>query len=414
MRNRTMAAALGLLLGTAACDETPASLPSPASVLLASESMALLVGDQAVIGAQVLDQDGRVMPGRLPVFVSTDPAIASVSATGAVRGMAPGAVEVSAAYGVSVARVRVTVSADRRSQVQLLEVLADTVVVDVRAGVKTVAVRALDGFGALVCPQLTLVTANVSVADVRAAGACRLQVEPRFAGETLVTASADERTDTFVVRVTSTGDVVFIAARPSTAEVVAGATVSYTVKVLDKALTPRVGHPVHLDPSVGVLSASTVTTGADGTATVQWTLPIQLGRWGQWHTIHYRTQLPNGTIAGSNEQVWVDGTSVAEIMLYLAVGSYNLNIQPVRTSSVTVPAGDVTIAAAALDPYGNVRRTHLTFTSSAAVTLWPCGDSLEAGIEHRCFNGGTGTTTTVTVTAPDGQWKSVQLVFAPR
>src|SRR5688500_10759208 len=100
-----------LLLGTAACDESPVSLPEPAAVTVAAATMALAVGDVAPVAAQVVDRDGRVMQGQAVVFSTDNASVATVGTDGMVRGVAPGTANISAASGASSATVRITVTA---------------------------------------------------------------------------------------------------------------------------------------------------------------------------------------------------------------------------------------------------------------------------------------------------------------
>jgi hypothetical protein len=411
-RRSTTAAAL--LLALAACDESPVSLPQASSVAVAGSAMSLMVGDLAPVAAQVLDQDGQVMQGLAPVYSTDNPAVATVGTDGMVRAVSPGTANVSATYGSSSAAVKVTVSADRRGELQSLDVQADSVVADVRAGAQSIGVRAFNGLGQPVCPQLTFRSTDPSVATARMGGTCRVEVVPLFAGETTITAEADGRTDSFRVRVSSSGAVAFFSARPAAAELVAGATVGYTVKVLNEANQPVPNQRVNLDVSVGTLSATTVTTGADGTATVQWTLPTHLQEWGQTHSISFRAPLPNGAIASRSEPVFVNGASMAEILVYTAPngGPY------VRTDadSTVVPAYSYAfMAVLGMDQYGNARVTDWTFSATGAqYWSWSCngpvGSSLGSNGEYTCFYSYPGNLT-VSARAATGEQRSVRFVF---
>ena len=490
--------ALGLLLvGMAACDESPVSLPEPAGVTVAASSMALAVGDVAPVAAQVVDQDGRVMQGAAVVYstdngsvatvgadgmvhavapgtatvtaasgaskaavqvtvaaasmtvsvpqtamglavgdaapvaaqvldrsgravqgaalvFSTDNAsVATVGTDGVVRGLAPGTARVTAAYGGSTATVAVTVTPDRRNELQALEVMVDSLVTDWRAGVQTVSVRASNGLGQTVCPALTLRTSDRSIATARTAGACRIEVVPMFTGEATITVEAEGRTDSFRVRITSSGQIAFISSRPTADQLVAGATVSYTVKVLDQNSRPIGNQRVHFETSVGTLSSNSVVTGEDGTATVQWQIPTDLRRLGQNHWIAYRVPLANGDLAWRDEDVFINGASLAEIQLYRRNGT---GFTRLDASSITAPSYIfLEVGASGLDQYGNVRATDFTFTLSGSWGGWGCGTGAgtrhSSGVEYTCFYSYPGNTVTLTATAAGGQQKSVQVVF---
>jgi uncharacterized protein YjdB len=104
-------AAAALLLAFAACDESPVSLPEASTVAVSGSDMTLVVGAQAPVAAQVLDQEGQVMQGLTPVYSTDNPAVATVGPDGMVRGVSPGTANVRATYGTSAASVKVTVAA---------------------------------------------------------------------------------------------------------------------------------------------------------------------------------------------------------------------------------------------------------------------------------------------------------------
>jgi hypothetical protein len=469
MHIRRIALAL-LLLGATACDESPVSLPEAAGVTVAAGTMALAVGDAAPVAAQVVDQDGQVMQGlavvystdnasvatvgtdgmvrgvgpgtanitathggstatvkvtvtaqamqvkvpnatmglvvgeaapagaqvlgahgqvvqgAVPVFSSDNPGVATVGTDGVVRGVTPGTATIRASYGASSATVQVTVAADRRSELQTLDVMADSVVTDWRAGVQVVAVRAVNGFGQTVCPAITLRTSDRAVATARTAGPCRIEVVPNFTGEAVITVDADGRT---------------------------GATVSYTVKVLDQASRPIVNQRVSFEASVGSVSANSVITGEDGTATVQWQIPTDLRGLGQNHWFAFRALLPNGVLVARDETVFIDGASLAEIVLYRTSGSGWTRLD---AAAFTAPAFTfVNLGASGLDQYGNVRTVDFTFALTGNWWAWSCNTSNgtrdASGIEYTCFYSGPGNTVTMRATAQDGQNKSVQVTF---
>lgn len=383
-------------------------------VKVPNATMGLVVGEAAPAGAQVLGAHGQVVQGATPVFSSDNPGVATVGTDGMVRGVTPGTATIRATYGASSATVQVTVAADRRNELQSLQVMADSVVTDWRAGVQAVAVRAVNGFGQTVCPALTLQSSDRSVATVRTAGPCRIEVVPMFTGEAVITVESDGRTDTFRVRITSNAQIAFISARPTSAELVAGATVSYTVKVLDQASQPIANQRVSFETSIGSVSATSVMTGADGTATVQWQIPTHLKDVGQNHWFAFRALLPNGVLVARDETVFINGASLAEIVLYRSNGSGGWT--RVDAPSFTTPGYTFTnVGASGLDQYGNVRTADFTFTLTGPVLGWSCNTSNgtrdASGVEYTCFYSYPGQTITMKATAPDGQNKSVQVMF---
>jgi hypothetical protein len=492
--------ALALLLGAAACDESPVSLPEPAGVTVPAAAMALAVGDQSPVAAQVVDQDGRVMQDAAVVYSTDNASVATVGTEGMVRAVAPGTANVTATSGASTAVVKVTVTAqalrvavasdsiglvvgeaapmvaqvlnaggqvqqgaavvfrtsnpfvatvdtegtvratgpgtatvsvlapgattaavkvtvapDPRSELRSLEVMADSLLADRRAGVQIVSVRAFNGLGQAVCPALTLQSSDRTVAVARPAGACRIEIEPLFVGETTITAASGGHTDTFLVRVTNSGQIAFFSARPSSEQLVAGATVSYTVRMLDQTSQPIANRRVNVDVSVGALSASTVTTGEDGTATVQWHIPTDLRNWGQNHSITLRALLPNGTVASQTENVFIDGASLADIRLYRRDNTGGFT--QLATSSIGAQGYTFTdVGAGGVDQYGNVRAADFTFALSGPYGGWGCGADAgtrhSSGVEYTCFYGYPGTSVTLTATAVGGGGsRSVQVNF---
>jgi hypothetical protein len=354
-----------------------------------------------------------VVQGAAPVFSSDNPSVATVGTNGVIRAVTPGTANVSAAYGGTSTAVRVTVVRDQRGELQSLQVMADSVVTDWRAGVQAVAVRGVNGFGQTVCPTLTLQSSDRAVATARNAGACRIEVVPSFTGETVITVEADGRTDTFQVRITSDAQIAFISARPTSAQLVAGATVSYTVKVLDQSSQPIANQRVSFETSVGSLSANSVVTGADGTATVQWQIPTDLTAVGQNHWFAFRAVLPNGVLAWRDETVFINGASLAAMALYRSNGSGWTRLD---TSAITAFAYSyVNLGASGLDQYGNLRVDDFTFTLTGPWIGWSCGGAAgtrdTSGIEYTCFYSYPGQTVTMKATAPDGQNQSVQVTF---
>jgi hypothetical protein len=388
------------------------------TVSVAGPAMSLAVGDAAPVAAQVLDRNGRVMAGAALVFSTDNPTVATVGADGMVRGVSPGTANVTAAYGGASATVRVTVTADRRGDLQSLDVLADSVVADRRAGVQTVAIRALNGYGQPVCPRLTLRSSDPSVATARDAGTCRIEIVPSIAGTTTITVAAEGRTDTFLVRVTSTGATSFFSARPTSEQLVAGATVSYTVKVVDQSNRPVAGQAVNFEVGVGSLSANTVVTDSSGNATVRWTIPTHLRELGQTSSITYRTTFQNGQVGGRVEEVFINGASLAEIVLYSG-HPYSSDFVRVTADSLLVPAYNYAyVGASGLDQYGNVRTVDFTFSVATGNQpwWWSCGESagirLYSGLEYTCIYSYPGTVT-VTARAPSGEQRSLRIRYTP-
>jgi len=400
------AAAALLLSAAAACDETPVNLPEATSVSVAATEMKMTVGDAAPMAAQVLDQQGRAMSGGSVAYSSDNPSVASVDPGGMVRAISPGTANVTAAYGSVKATARVTVDRDERALVKTLDVLADSVSFDVRAGTQTLVVQGYNGFGQPVCPSLTVRSSDPSVVTAGPAGGCRISVVPQFRGTATLVVQADRGADSVRVRVTSDGALAFVSSRPAASEMFAGNTVTYGVKVMDSAGKPFAGRAVRFDVSAGTLSALTGTTDSAGVVTVKWTLPTDLRTLGNYQTFFFRTVLPNGLVGGGNDPAYVNpGPAVTLSMVqYTSSGLTPL----AENSTLSLPLyAFAYVGAAAADAYGNPS-TGVSFSYTGPG--YTCGTFQLGGATLLCvysYSPGTGT-----LTASAGEVsKSVILAF---
>ena len=403
---RMMFAAALLLPAAAACDETPVSLPEATSVSVAATEMKMTVGDAAPMAAQVLDQQGHAMSGGSVAYSSDNPSVASVDPGGVVHAISPGSANVTAAYGSVKATVKVTVDRDERALVKTLDVLADSVSFDVRAGTQTLVVQGYNGFGQPVCPSLTVRSSDPSVVTAAPAGGCRINVAPQFRGTATLVVQADRGADSVKVRVTSDGALAFVSSRPAASAMFAGNTVTYGVKVMDSAGKPLAGRAVKLDVSAGTLSALTGTTDSAGVVTVKWTLPTDLRALGNSQAFSFRTVLPNGLVSGGNDLTYVNPGPTATMTLFQYASS---SLTPLaENSTVSLPLyANAYFGAAAADAYGNPR-TDVSFSYTGP--WYTCGTYNIGGATLLCVYSywtGSGTLTVST----GGVSKSVILDF---
>lgn len=401
-----------LLYAGAGCGDSPVSFAEPTTVMVAANTLSLMVGDQAPIAAQVLDQNGRVMQGFAPVFSTDNPGVATVSTEGMVRAVAPGTAAVAAGYGATRTAVRVTVVPDRRSEVHILEVMADSVVADVRGGVQVVAVRATDGLGVSVCPPLSLTSSDPSVATANMGNTCTIEVVPVFPGQATITAGANGRSDTFGVRVTSTGSLVFFSSRPTGEELVAGGTPSYTVTVLDPAGLPVADQQVNFAVSVGTLSPASAITDSAGKVTVRWVIPTELRSFGQQHSISFSTPLTGGAVRSGRETVFINGKSLAHIIFHQWVNGVFYRM---TSPNLTVSAyATVHVGVSGVDEYDNLRVEDFRFVFNSTPSYWGCGGALgtrdPTGVEYTCFFVTSGYTITMWAIAPGGMQNGLQVI----
>lgn len=405
-----------IAVGIAACDESPISLAEPTSVAASTAEMRLTVGDAATLSNQVLDQDGRPIRGLQASFRSDNPSVVSVDANGNVRAVSPGTATIVTSYGSMTAATKVTVVRDERGFVRTLDILADSVVTDVRAGVQPIFLRAFNGFGQSVCPQTSIQVADRTVVNVTQTG-CRLNVEPTFPGRTTVTVSADGISDTFTVAVSSTGAVSFVSARPTPAQTFAGNTVPYSVRVLDEAGNPVANRVVNFDVTAGRLSASSVTTDASGAATVQYTLPTDLRTFGSTQALTFRAQLPSGGTVSGGEIVGISAAAPASIRLYRLSNYpyyYDTTATEITGSSISARVfQNVFVGASAEDQYGNaVQNFNFSVTAPATRT---CGNERiynKPATEGTCLFSTTAGTATFTAST-GGVSRSVQVEYTP-
>jgi hypothetical protein len=313
----------------------------------------------------------------------------------------------------------VGLSADERGRVQTVDVQADSVVTDVNAVDRFVVVRASDRSGQAVCPAFDIQVADRSVADVTQDQGCRLRVSPNFPGRTRVTVGADTASDSFTVVVTSERGSLLVASRPTAAAAVAGATVSYSVRVRNEEGIPVAGQVVNFDVAAGRLVSTSATTDASGVATVQWVLPTNLRDQGSVHRISFATQFANGVVRSGADDLSIAAGPLASVTL---VSSDTRTWTPVTGPVTARTFQTVYLGLRGEDQYGNpllVNAPSYTITGTSVVRS--CGNETDSflGVRYTCFYGTTaGTTATFTATVPASGTapaftRSVNVSFVP-
>ncbi len=124
-QSRLMRVALLTILGTACGGTTDPGTPPPppppapvvTTVQVTPTAPSLTAGDSLQATAVVKDQNGQVVTGKTPLWQTSAPAIATVSATGLVKGVAPGSATISAAVDGKTGSTAVQVSAGARIEV---------------------------------------------------------------------------------------------------------------------------------------------------------------------------------------------------------------------------------------------------------------------------------------------------------
>ena len=98
---KTLLLAAALLMDIACNDSTsppPPGPPTVASIAVAPSPGTLLVGSTAQLTATTKDSAGSVLTGRAVTWASSNPAVATVSATGVITALSSGSVVVQATY----------------------------------------------------------------------------------------------------------------------------------------------------------------------------------------------------------------------------------------------------------------------------------------------------------------------------
>jgi alpha-tubulin suppressor-like RCC1 family protein len=169
---KTLLLAAALLVGIACNDSTspptPAGSPTVASVTVALSPGTLLVGSTVQLTATTKDSAGNVLTGRAVTWASSDTAVATVSATGLVTGVAVGSAMITATAEGKNGTAAVTVTAPPPVLVASVTVAPATVLVgmtvQLTAATKDAAGNVLTG------RTVTWATSNPAVATVNSTG----------------------------------------------------------------------------------------------------------------------------------------------------------------------------------------------------------------------------------------------------
>jgi hypothetical protein len=348
-----------------ACEQTPVTLPEATSLEISPGEIELTAGDMTAVSAQVLDQRGNVLRGAEVSWSTSAPGVAAIIPPGVVVAVAPGSGTLTARYGQLTATVPVTVSRDDRDLITSIEVSEAHLTADRRAGPQLVTFRAFDGRGRHRCDAaFQYHSSDRSVATAGGLPGCQIRIDPVGAGQTTVTVSSNGFSASFVVTVTISGHTAFFSAGPDHLELYAGNTVSYTVRVLDGEDQPLPGHRVAFEVSHGFLTDPTVTTDAQGLATVQWRLPRYFAGSGTsvdllFASIRFSTQLPGGEVVTRFLFPTIVPAPASVVRLYRYDGVY---WQPVSGSIQALAYSSPQLLAEAFDPYGNRRAPgHILF-----------------------------------------------------
>ena len=269
----------GTVVITATCEgqrgtvTVTVNLPAPNVVVVTPAQVLLQQGATTQLTAQVLDALGRVVPSSLVTFTSSNAAVAAISPSGLLTGVAPGAATISATSGGMTGTAQVTVT-----NVPVASVAVTPNAPTIQVG-KTVALtaQALNGSGQPL-PGRTVAwsSGTPSVATVDATGL----VTGVGSGTAVVFASIDGVlgwADITVVQV----PVASVTITPATPSVTVGQTTQLTAVTQDAAGNTLQGRVVSWSTSAAAIadvnSSGVVTGVTTGTATITATSEGQTG-----------------------------------------------------------------------------------------------------------------------------------------
>jgi uncharacterized protein YjdB len=238
--------------------------PTPvASVQVAPAGVSLVVNAVQQFTASAFAADGAVLTGRPVTWSSTNAAVATVSADGLMTGIAPGSATVVATVEGRTATAAVVVTAPPVSTVTV-----SPATVSVSTGGTRALTATLRDVAGVVLPgrEVAWSSSAPNLATVSATGV----VTGMAVGTATITASAEGRSGTATVRVTSS--VAQIRVAPAAPTMVVEQTVQLAAVLTDSSGTVLGGQTVEWGSSTptvaSVSAAGLVTAVAVGTATV--------------------------------------------------------------------------------------------------------------------------------------------------
>jgi uncharacterized protein YjdB len=251
--NATITAASEGKSGTAAITVNP----KPVSAVIVSPGQASVTAGQTLqLSAQVTDDQGNVLTGRPVTFTSGSPAVATVSASGLVTGVAPGTSTITATSGDKNGTATITVTP---VPVATVVISPDQPNVTVGQSVQLSATAKAANGQELTGRNVAWTSGAPSVASVSSTGS----VIGLAAGTAVIFASIDGVTGTTLVTVRQVS-VATVTVTPPSATVAVGATVQLAVSVKDASgaeLTNRLVGWSSSDEAVAVVSSTGRVTG---------------------------------------------------------------------------------------------------------------------------------------------------------
>jgi trimeric autotransporter adhesin len=261
---RWLAAAIVAAISCKGDSLEPSGGGDVASVEITPPTATVAVGANVTLAAEVLDGAGKTLTGIKVVWASADPAIATVSNSGVVTGVATGVVHIAASAVGKSAIAEVTVNPTPVATVRLTPSSQDLLV----GQTVQIGAEALDEQGNVLPGRpVTFTTSNPAVATVNNAGL----VTALAPGSAIITGASEGKSAPSSITVSSV-PVASVAVAPAGSQIVVGQTTQLTAEPRDASGQPLAGRAVSWsssDPSVAsVSSTGLVTAVAPGQATI--------------------------------------------------------------------------------------------------------------------------------------------------
>ena len=264
----------GVVGATQVTVSAPAS--TVASVVVTPGSASVQVGGTTTLSAAVLGANGAPLAGKTVTWSSSNGAVASVSGSGVVTGVAAGTATITATSDGKSGSSLITVTTSApppppppptQAPVATVAVSPASAAIRVGGAVNLSAI-ARDSAGAILTGRpVTWATSNAAVASVSSTGV----VTGISAGNATITATSEGKSGTAQVAV-SVVPVATVTVSPTTASVQTGATTTLTATTRDSAGATLTGRAIAWSSSntaVATVSSAGVVTGvAAGSATI--------------------------------------------------------------------------------------------------------------------------------------------------
>ncbi len=357
----------------------------PVNAIVVSPSQLLLIAGQTVtLAVQVTDAQGNLLSGRPVAFRSDGVGVASVSASGVVTAVAPGATTITVTSEGRSTTVSVVVSAVPIASIRVTPGLATVTVGDDTALTAT----PLDASGAALTGRtISWSSGSPSVASVSSTGV----VTAVGVGSVIIFAQAEGRTGSATITVNAP-PIASVSVAPSTASVDVGGTVDLTATVKDVTGATVFGRVVLWSssaPSVATVSSTgRVTAVAAGTSTITATVD---GKSGTAQIVVSPTPIGSVTVAPTSSTLAIGGTvdlvaTVRDVNGVVVTGrsiTWSSSTASVATVSSTgrvtaVTAGTSSIMATVDGKSGTAQIT-VSPTPTGSVTVAPTSSTLTIG-----------------------------------